>query len=317
MKRSLTYFTSLLMAITGLAGCLDQEDSAYEQRIQEENQLIEDYLENNQIETERLTSGVHFEVLRENNSGSAVDDESIVAIYYSLRTLEGKAIDSVDSNALPVRFFHAQNAPNALFPRGINIGVGHMREGEQYRFYIPSYQAFESYSFNQLLPKEAILVADVEVDKIESEDEIRESNQQDIMAYAETKSLTGVQELPSGIFFQSLEEGTGSSPKSNNQVKVSYKGYYLDEEVFDESEDNKPIEFVIGRNSVIFGFEQGILQMKKGEKARIFIPSHLGFEGGVQVIPEAIREDFLEEYNIRNWRPYESVVFDVELIDIQ
>ena len=317
MKSPLTYLSATLSVSILLTGCLDQEESAFDKRVQEENKMIEDYLDSNQIEAERLSSGIFFEELKKNDSGSAVDDEDIVAIHYSLRTLDGKPLDSLTADAAPIRFFHAQNAPNAFFPRGVNIGTGYMREGEKYRFYIPSYHAFDTYSFGQLLPKEAILIADVEIQKLEDEDDIKEMNRDSIQSYIQAHELSNVEEPSSGLFFQTLEEGDGDAPKSGNRVKVSYKGYYLDGEVFDESENNKPIEFTIGTNSVIPGFERGIREMKEGEKARIFIPSDLGFEGGVQVIPKAIRKDFLEEYDIRNWRPFEPVIFDVELTDIQ
>lgn len=317
IKRSITYFFISTIAVGLLVGCADQEESAFEQRARLENELIESYLADNGIQAERLRSGIYVEVIKSNQTGKAIEDESILAAHYSLSTLDGKFIDSLSATTSPIRFFHAQRNPNALFPQGINVGVRHMREGERYRFYLPSYQAFGSYSFGQLLPRESILVAEIEIQKIESEEEITEANYQSIDDYILKKNLDDVQELSSGILFQSLEEGMGDLPKTGNLVKVDYKGHYLDDQVFDESEENKPLEFFIGKGSIIPGFEHGVATMKKGSKARIFISSHLGFGEGIQVIPSAIRQDFLKEYNIRDLRPYEPVVFEIELIDIQ
>ncbi len=317
MKYVLTYSIFFLTLTFLLFGCMEQDESAFDKQMQEDDEALKDYFATNNIQAERLSSGIYFESLRENPSGSVVEDESIVAIRYRLQTLIGKAIDSLDSEAAPLRFYHAQKHPDALFPRGINIGVSHMRIGEQYRFYIPSYQAFDSYSFGQYLPQYAILVAEIEVENIETKEAIEQEEEQAIANYIEANSLTDVEELPSGIFFQLLEEGTGDQPRTGAFAQVNFKGYYLDDKVFTESEKDQPFTFYVGKADIIPGFEAGVEAMKKGAKARVFIPSHLGFAEGIQVIPTAIRKDFLEEHNIRDWRPYEPVVFELELIDFQ
>lgn len=317
IKYSFIYFFLSIIIVGLLIGCTDQDESAYDQKVRLESELIESYLADNGVQAERLRSGIYVEVLKSNQTGKAIEDESILAAHYYLSTLDGKFIDSLSTTSSPIRFFHAQKNPNALFPQGINFGVTHMREGERYRFYLPSYQAFGSYSFGQLLPRESILIAEIEIQKIESEEAITEANYQAIDDYILEKKLSGVQKLSSGILFQSLEEGAGDLPKTGNLVKVDYKGHYLDDQVFDESEKNKPLEFFVGKSSIIPGFEHGVAMMKKGGKARILIPSNLGFGEGIQVIPSAIRQDFLKEYNIRDLRPYEPVAFEIELIDIQ
>ena len=296
---------------------MEQDESAFDRQMQEDDEALKDYFATNNIQAERLNSGIYFEPLHEDPSGIAVEDESIVAIRYRLQTLAGKAIDSLDSEASPLRFYHAQKYPRALFPRGINIGVGQMRTGEQYRFYLPSYQAFESYSYGQYLPRNAILVAEIEVEEIITKKTIEEEEQQAIANYIEVHNLTDVKELSSGVYFQLLEEGDGEQPTTGALAKVNFKGYYLDDAVFSESEKDNPYAFYVGKADIIPGFEAGVEAMNKGAKARVFIPSHLGFAEGIQVIPPAIRKNFLEEHNIRNWRPYEPVVFELELLDFQ
>ncbi|WKN42452.1 FKBP-type peptidyl-prolyl cis-trans isomerase [Tunicatimonas pelagia] len=308
---SIVFFTITLL----FSGCMEDTESDFERQIREDDSALENYLAEHEIKAERLNSGIYIEPLRENPGGTAVENESIVAVRYRLRTLAGKAIDSLDSAASSLRFFHAQKYPNALYPRGINIGVGHMRTGEQYRLYLPSYQAFESYSFGQYLPRNAILVADIEVEEIITKKAIEEEEEQIITNYVEEHNLTDVQKLPSGVFFQLLEEGSGEQPTTGALAKVNFKGYYLDDAVFSESEKDNPYAFYVGKTKVIPGFEDGVEAMNKGAKARIFIPSHLGFAEGVQVIPPAIRKNFLEELNARNWRPYEPVIFELELVD--
>jgi FKBP-type peptidyl-prolyl cis-trans isomerase len=50
------------------------------------------------------------------------------------------------------------------------------------------------------------------------------------------------------------------------------------------------------------GFEEGVKQIAKGGKARIYIPSMLGY--GMQGAPPKIK-------------PYEHLIFEVDLLDIQ
>jgi len=317
MKSVFINFLFFLLVAWPLLGCMDQEESAFEQQVQEEDQLINDYLTNNGLKAERLRSGIYTEVLASNDAGAAVEDESIVAIRYSISTLAGKLIGNLPDSAAPIRFFHAKRNPNALFPQGINVAIERMREGERHRLYLPSYQAFGSYSFGQLIPRETILIADIEVVKLEHEDTIKATNYQAMEKFIQQENLKNVEELTSGVFLEVLEEGAGDLPKTGSLVKVNYKGYYLNGEVFDESEKDKPIEFFVGKETVISGFEEGVSALKKNGKARVIIPSHLGFAEGIQVIPPTIRKDFLKEYNIRDWRPYEPIIFDLELIDIQ
>lgn len=297
------------------SACMEQDESAYERQVREDNESLEGYLEANAIQAERINGGIYFETLRKNPDGTAIEDESIVAIRYNLQTLNGKALHQLDSAEPAIRFYHAREYPNALIPRGINIGISQMKSGELYRFYVPSYQAFNTYSFGQYLPHNAILVAEVEVEKIETKTAIENEEKQAITDYISSNNLTEVEELPSGIFFQLLKKGTGEKPTTGAQAKVDFKGYYLDGEVFSESEEGKPFTFYVGKNEIIPGFEEGVVTMTKGAKARVFIPSDLAFAEGIQIIPPTVRKDFLEEHNILDRRTFEPVIFEMELLD--
>ena len=62
--------------------------------------------------------------------------------------------------------------------------------------------------------------------------------------------------------------------KEGDKVKVHYKGFLEDGELFDSSEGQEPLEFVLGEMMVIKGFDQGVIGMKVGQSKRLTIPPH-------------------------------------------
>ena len=61
--------------------------------------------------------------------------------------------------------------------------------------------------------------------------------------------------------------------REGDKVRVHYKGRLDDGSVFDSSEGNDPIEFTIGANQVIDGFEQAVVGMAAGESKVQAIPA--------------------------------------------
>lgn len=84
---------------------------------------------------------------------------------------------------------------------------------------------------------------------------------------------------------------------------VRYTGRSLAGEEFDSN--NKPgaplYPLQIGAGSSIPGFEDGIKQLSKGEKAILYIPSFAGY--GAQGAPPKIG-------------PNQNLMFDIEVVDI-
>jgi peptidyl-prolyl cis-trans isomerase A (cyclophilin A) len=110
----------------------------------------------------------------------------------------------------------------------------------------------------------------------------------------------GYDETPSGLRYKILQTSTGKNPAKGAKVSVHYKGQLLDGTVFDSSYKRKqPIDFSVGVGQVIKGWDEGIMLLKVGEKARLVIPSDLayGASGAGGVIP-----------------PHATLIFDVELV---
>jgi len=65
--------------------------------------------------------------------------------------------------------------------------------------------------------------------------------------------------------------------KKGDKVKVHYTGRLDDGKVFDASEDEKPLQFVIGKGKVMKGFEEAVIGMQTGEQKTIDIPAEKAF----------------------------------------
>ena len=118
---------------------------------------------------------------------------------------------------------------------------------------------------------------------------------------AENKTKEGVVELPSGLQYQVLTEGTGEKPVLEDKIKAHYHGTTIDGTVFDSSVDRgEPVTFPV--NGVIAGWTEALQLMPVGSKWKLFIPSDLAYgargAGG-------------------NIGPHETLIFEVELLSIE
>lgn len=117
---------------------------------------------------------------------------------------------------------------------------------------------------------------------------------------AGNKEKTGVTELPSGLQYEVITEGTGAKPLAIQTVTCHYHGTLIDGTVFDSSvKRGQPASFPL--NMVIKGWTEGLQLMAVGSKWRFFIPPHLGY-GERQVSAQI--------------GPNSTLVFEVELLGI-
>ena len=113
----------------------------------------------------------------------------------------------------------------------------------------------------------------------------------------------GAEKTESGLMYLIEEEGNGPKPTQGQSVQVHYELKLTSGVVVDSSfQRGQPIAINIGVGQVIPGWDEGIMLLNKGDKARFVIPSDLGYgaQGAGGVIP-----------------PNATLIFDVELMDIK
>jgi len=106
----------------------------------------------------------------------------------------------------------------------------------------------------------------------------------------------------SGMYFVVTREGEGDKPKSGDNISAHYSGrLFANDKKFDSSYDRgEPIQFEVGVGRVIPGWDEALIDMKRGEKRTLIIPPNLAYgeQGAGGVIP-----------------PNAWLIFDVELVD--
>ena len=137
-----------------------------------------------------------------------------------------------------------------------------------------------------------------------------------IANYLKENKITA-QATSSGLCYVIDTPGQGAQPKQGNNIKVNYTGRLIDGKVFDTSlaevakqhgihnpaRTYEAIAFQVGVGQVIKGWDEGIMCLRQGTKARLFIPSTLAY--GSQGVGNGLI-------------PANAIlIFDVELVDIQ
>ncbi|MGE0918619.1 FKBP-type peptidyl-prolyl cis-trans isomerase [Trichlorobacter lovleyi] len=86
----------------------------------------------------------------------------------------------------------------------------------------------------------------------------------------------GALKTASGMVYNSLLEGKGSSPKADDTVKVNYRGTLIDGTEFDSSfKRGQALEFKL--SNVIKCWVEGVQKMKPGGKAKLICPPNLAY----------------------------------------
>ena len=141
------------------------------------------------------------------------------------------------------------------------------------------------------------------------ENYISKKSEADILrAEAEKETLEklteGMKETESGLKYIISKKGSGPNAKKDDLLSVHYSLQLVDGSEIDSSfTRGAPIEFTCGVGQVIKGWDEAMQLLNKGSKARLVIPSELGYGAvgaGNGVIP-----------------PNATLIFDVELVDIK
>jgi peptidylprolyl isomerase len=166
--------------------------------------------------------------------------------------------------------------------KGWDEGVASMKVGGKRELLIPAKLGYGERGAGGVIPPNATLLFEVELLNVMK------------------KTETGLQYLDAKV-------GNGPTPKKGQTCVVHYTGWLWVRDSkgpkFDSSLDGgAPLEFAVGRQQVIAGWDEGVATMKVGGKRHLLIPPNLGYgaRGAGGVIP-----------------PNATLFFEVELKDVK
>ncbi len=153
-------------------------------------------------------------------------------------------------------------------------------------------------AFQQVMNRAQQYAQEKENAVLENSDESIE-NKAKGAAYADSLvNNAGYTRAESGLVYKIEEPGTGDLVKSNDRIKLRYKGMHIDGTVFDQTREEPMTSYT---SRFIPGFTEGLQLLAKGGKATIVIPGNLGY--GVQGQGNTIGRN-------------ETLVFDIEIVEI-
>lgn len=202
---------------------------------------------------------------------------------------------------------------------GFREGLRLMHEGDSMSFILPVTTFFGSY-LNTAVPAALEGAAELKVDvhllnvwsqaEYEEKEAQREAEllqmemdeQANLLKYINETGLDSSL-LFMGVWIEQLEAGTGDTIRGNDFINITFTGSTLDGVVFDPMKaEGRSMDYLVGKpETLIDGLMIAVRRMKKGEKARIIIPSRLGF--GAKGVPGIVP-------------PYTTLIYELEILNV-
>lgn len=260
-------------------------------------------------------TGLKYQFHDQNEQGRKPKIGDILTLHLAIKSSKDSTLRDTQKEGRPLQIM-LQTPP---FKGSFEEGLAMLSKGDSASFFVNVDSLFSK--MGQPLPQGIVKGSDIQFAvrllDVQNEQEFQKAqataregqvkkDAASIDAYIAQKGLKTIK-TASGLHYVVVKEGTGAKPTAGQIVSVHYAGRLLDGKEFDSSYKNpqsggKPIDFPIGQQMVIPGWEEGIMSMRKGGKSTFIIPSGLGY--GEQGSPGAIP-------------PNSVLVFDVELVDIK
>lgn len=282
--KKIAFLLVLVSAVIG-SSCSGFLENDIEATNKKDAQAIADYISQKNLKMTATGTGLWYSVDK-SSTGANVKVGDEVSFHYTLSLLNGVKFDSTSKlKNEPAKIVYGASSIIAGFAEAISI----LKEGEKGTFLLPSAIAFGSQS-SAVVPANSNIRIDLEIVKLRSEDQIIDDYIAAIKLPLTEKTSTGLR------FLRTLEVPTGKQLTAGLNASVKYTGYLASTgKQFDTGQFN----VLLGSNSVVKGFEEGLLKMKVGEKATLVFPSSLGYgtTGSGATIP-----------------PYSPLIFNVEIV---
>jgi FKBP-type peptidyl-prolyl cis-trans isomerase len=282
---------------------------------------IEGFLSAKNIKAEKTREGA-FYVVNTEGKGATPKHGDYVKIIYAGKLMNGKTFDESPKGepfVFQMGFRQVIQGWEVLMPK--------LKVGTKATLYIPAELGYGNSGIGDIIPPNASLIFDVEIQEVMSIDaydnymrqledkerinfkkKMEEQFLQDkkmIQEYAVAHKMK-VERTPKGMSYVITKKGRGAMPKDGAKMTVTYEGTLVNDTIFDTTEGKSPFTFMMGEGKVIEGWEEGLKYFNKGSQGYLLIPSKMGY-GATP----------LEEESKTLIPAHSVLVFKIEVIDIQ
>jgi FKBP-type peptidyl-prolyl cis-trans isomerase len=209
---------------------------------------------------------------------------------------------SVGENAGPVKFF----LPRPGFSGDLNEGIAMLSKGDSGVFIVNADSLiFKTFRMKQRpagIDSNGYFYFHINLISFQTPESMIFNEEIQTKKFVADNKITVIPNTM-GLYIIETQQGTGAKIDTGSHVKMNYKVTNLDgKELFSTFERPEPVKFEFGKRIDTPGFEYAVGTLKKGSKARVIVPSILGFgrRGSGTLVP-----------------PYTTLVYDVEILDVQ
>ena len=276
---------------------------------------------------ETTEQGLHYRFDKQNSDGQQVQDGDVLVGEMTVR-FDTMQLFTTGGKATRI----AQATPS--FPGGLYEGLLMMHVGDQAVFAIEADSLAKYLQAGQMPPtyepgKGMLLYYEINLQDIVTREEFaseqsrymqdaqqRQSDEPaEIAAYVKEHGITA-KPTADGLYVIGVKKGKGAKVATGKEVSVNYTGHLLDGTIFDSSVESdarrgeiynaerkyEPMTYVVGRDKLIDGWEQGVMGQPAGTVLQLVIPSQLAYgpRGAGNLIP-----------------PYSPLVFDIEILSVK
>ncbi len=248
-------------------------------------------------------SGLKYKFISQNQEGQQVSNGDLIKGKYVV-IFNDSILDSVKGD--PVILFMTDTTMRGnYFERLLTDGFMMLHEGDEVEFV---FNADSLQTIGMRMPatfkagEKQTLKYKIKVSEL-----MNETIEQEKIKNYLTENKLDVQPTEDGIYILSVEHGNGPKVEDGKTIKVNYTGRFLNGKIFDSSDStqapqaHEPIEYVVGQQPMIPGWEKAMAQMEQGGKARVLIPSNMAYGKKGSMMME----------------PYSTLLFDFEVLSVK
>jgi FKBP-type peptidyl-prolyl cis-trans isomerase len=307
------YFLFVLVAlgVAFLTGCEDEVDSTVYQ--DQEDRYFDLYIAANYSDLVPDEDGLYY-INYVEGTGATPDTSDYLLINFVAYTIPDENV--VDTYTEDIAVEHNVYTSGAMYGPykfhlgseilGLQKGLTSMKVGGISRILFKSDLGHGSIGWGNLVKGYESMMYDIEL--LEVIDDVYEQELAMIDAYLDT--IDNVVEIydadtDATMYYIPDEIGTGAQIETDNELEIFYTGKLLDGRQFDSNTgENSGLDVTIGAESVITGWELGLLKFNYGGSGRLLIPHQLAYGEDGNILTGSLK------YSIP---PYEALLFSVSV----